>query len=335
MVTERRQIPRAKPYELVYVSLANQNRGIVIDASEDGLQFWADAPVEHEQGMLPMRFTFNPLDEIETVGEIIWMDESKRTVGLRFNSLPEAERSDLRRWLEQSARLLPPRAGVAGEQIVSTEAEVPREIEIEPAPWRPSAGARFSQPDIPRHGVRRTVFRVMLWLVFVVISGVALVFFWRVGGRTQSLGQDLYNWVSFGSQSNARSSTEAAEISPLLRPPSKTQRIRPVVVGGDAAGAAELSIALQYLRAGGRQADSQVAVKWLWAAVEKGNTKAAMLLADLYTWGRGVPQNCDQARVLLIAASKHGSAEATQQMQDMEADGCGSSEASSKVKFDN
>jgi TPR repeat protein len=327
MLTERRQILRAKPYEPVYVSLANQNRGIVIDASEDGLQFRADAPVEHEQGMLPLRFTFNPRSEIETVGEIVWMDESKRTVGLRFNSLPEAERSDLRRWLEQS---------------VSTEAEVPREIESELAPWRPSAGARFSQPDNPRYGVRRTVFIVMLWLVFVVISGVTLVFFWRAGGRTQSLGQDLYNWVSFGSQSNARSSTGAAEISPLLRPPSKPQRIRPVVVGGDAAlpsnadaGAAELSIALQYPRAGSRPADSQVAVKWLWAAVEKGNTKAAMLLADLYAWGRGVPQNCDQARVLLISASKHGSAEATQQLQDMEADGCGSPEASSKAKFDN
>jgi TPR repeat protein len=314
MLTERRQILRAKPYEPVYVSLANQNRGIVIDASEDGLQFRADAPVEHEQGMLSLRFTFNPLSEIETVGEIVWMDESKRTVGLRFNSLPEAKRSDLRKWLEQSARLLPPRADVAGEQNVSTEAEAPREIESELAPWRPSAGARFSQPDNPRYGVRRTVFKVMLWLVFVVISGVALVFFWRVGGRTQSLGQDLYNWISFGSQSNARSSTEAAEISPLLRHPSKTHRIPPIVVGGDAAlpsnadaGAAELSIALQYLRAGGRQADSQVAVKWLWAAVEKGNTKAAMLLADLYAWGRGVPQNCDQARVLLIAASKRGS----------------------------
>jgi TPR repeat protein len=182
----------------------------------------------------------------------------------------------------------------------------------------------------------------MFWLVFVVISGVALVFFWRVGGRTQSFGQDLYNWVSFGSQSDSQSSTESNEISLLLRPPSKTHRVRPIVVESDAtlpsnadAGAAELSIALQYLRSGGRQADTQVAVKWLWGAVEKGNTTAAMLLADLYTWGRGVPQNCDQARVLLIAASKHGSAEATQQLQDMEADGCGSLEASSKVKLDN
>ena len=325
MLTERRQIPRAKPYELVYVNLANQTRGIVIDASEDGLQFWADAPLEHEQGILPLRFTFKPLSEIETVGEIVWMDESKRTVGLRLNSLPEVERADLRKWLEQSARLLPTRLDVAGEQTTATEAEAPGEIG-EPAPWRPSAGARLSQPDSRRHGVRRALFMVMLGLVFVLICGAVLVFFGRTGGGTQSLSRDLYNWVSFGSKADARSSAQSTGISPLLRPPAKTHRIHPesdtALPLSDGPGAAELSIALQYLQAGGGKAETPVAMKWLWGAVKKGNTTAAILLADLYISGRDVPHNCDQARVLLIEASKRGSAEATQQLEDMEADGC-------------
>jgi hypothetical protein len=191
------------------VNLADQNRGIVIDASEEGLQFRADAPVEHEQGMLPLRFTFNPLSEIETVGEIVWMAESKRTVGLRFTSLPEAERSGLRMWLEQSARLLPPRAVAAGEQTASTEAEAPREIEIEPAPWRPSVGARFSQPENPRYGTRRTVFIVMFWLVFVVISGVALVFF---GGSADARSRSARIYI-IGSRL-ARSRIRRARLNP-------------------------------------------------------------------------------------------------------------------------
>jgi TPR repeat protein len=87
---------------------------------------------------------------------------------------------------------------------------------------------------------------------------------------------------------------------------------------------------LQYLRGDGGPAQTNLAVKWLWASVEKGNANAAMLLSDLYEWGRGVPQNCDQARVLLILASKHGSTEALQQLQDLDADGCGGPEASSK-----
>jgi len=46
---------------LVYVSLANQNREIVIDASEDGLQFWADAPLEHEHACSRCDLRSNPL----------------------------------------------------------------------------------------------------------------------------------------------------------------------------------------------------------------------------------------------------------------------------------
>jgi TPR repeat protein len=90
----------------------------------------------------------------------------------------------------------------------------------------------------------------------------------------------------------------------------------------DDTGEAELASALQYLRGDSGSTETNVGVKWLWASVEKGNTKAAIILADLYVWGRGVPQNCDQARVLLTAAAKRASVEAAQRLQDMEADGC-------------
>ncbi len=372
MTTERRQTPRGIPYEPVYVGLADQARGIVIDASEGGLHFRADDPIQHNEGTLPLRFAFSSLLEVETVGEIVWMDESTRTAGLRFNNLSESQRSNIRRWLEQNARLLPPRSDAEGAPTASTEAGAIKEAEGEPmvaaeydrtgatiaaaaprdssragtfsptsefaVPWRPPAGARYAQADVPRHGVRTAV-NVMLAFVIVAIIGFGLFFYWRAGGSTKSLGQSLLKWSGIGSQSDAKSSSAVSEISPLLRPPSKSHRIRPVIagVGSDVAlplspspGAADLAIALQYLRGEGGQVETSVAVKWLWAAVEKGNTNAAMLLADLYAWGRGVPQNCEQARVLLIRASKRGSAEAAQQLQDMDADGCGSAVAPSK-----
>ena len=36
------------------------------------------------------------------------------------------------------------------------------------------------------------------------------------------------------------------------------------------------------------------------------NTRANVLLADLFLLGDGVPKSCDQARLLLVAAAKKG-----------------------------
>ncbi|GAC1662475.1 MAG: hypothetical protein NVS9B4_16200 [Candidatus Acidiferrum sp.] len=54
----------------------------------------------------------------------------------------------------------------------------------------------------------------------------------------------------------------------------------------------------------GASGDKTKAAKLLWAAVAKGNTQAERELAGLYARGQGgVPKNCEQARVLLVAAS--------------------------------
>jgi hypothetical protein len=60
----------------------------------------------------------------------------------------------------------------------------------------------------------------------------------------------------------------------------------------------------------------------LWSSVQAGNTKAAVALADLYMRGDGVPVNCDQARVLLVVASKENNAEAIKKLQTLDETGC-------------
>ena len=60
----------------------------------------------------------------------------------------------------------------------------------------------------------------------------------------------------------------------------------------------------------------------LWSSVQAGDTKAAVALADLYLRGDGVPVNCDQARVLLLVASKKNDANATKKLQDLDETGC-------------
>jgi len=88
----------------------------------------------------------------------------------------------------------------------------------------------------------------------------------------------------------------------------------------------ELETALAYLGDDSRERDPSTAAQWLWAATRKGDTAANILLADLYIRGEGVPQNCAQGRVLLLAASQKGNDEATRKLQEVDASGCGSTE---------
>jgi hypothetical protein len=74
----------------------------------------------------------------------------------------------------------------------------------------------------------------------------------------------------------------------------------------------------QALLSGGPRSDPGQASIWLWKAVGKNNGAAVLMLADLYARGSGVPQSCDQARILLSAAAKKGSAEATQKLREIQ-----------------
>jgi hypothetical protein len=58
----------------------------------------------------------------------------------------------------------------------------------------------------------------------------------------------------------------------------------------------------------------------LWAAVQAGNSKAAVTLAELYIKGEGVPQNCQQARILLLVASEKLNEAAIKRLQELDKD---------------
>ena len=60
----------------------------------------------------------------------------------------------------------------------------------------------------------------------------------------------------------------------------------------------------------------------LWASVQAGDSKAALELAELYIQGDGVPQNCTQARVLLMVASEKRNPGAIKRLQELDKAGC-------------
>src|SRR6202011_5909819 len=88
-------------------------------------------------------------------------------------------------------------------------------------------------------------------------------------------------------------------------------------------GAAELAFARRYLGESGARQGSGRAAQLLWLAVEKGSTAAEVELARLYVRGEGVPKNCEQARVLLTAASyNEDSQRAEQELAELRQYGC-------------
>lgn len=88
-------------------------------------------------------------------------------------------------------------------------------------------------------------------------------------------------------------------------------------------GSEELATARRYLNGtDGQQRDTAAAVDWLWKAVAKRNTEAALLLSELFLKGDGVAQNCDQGRVLLDAAASRGSKDAAERLRHLQAFGC-------------
>lgn len=87
-------------------------------------------------------------------------------------------------------------------------------------------------------------------------------------------------------------------------------------------GSLELATAQDYLTGRNRPRDSAAAATFLWAAVRKENTTAVLWLSELYRAGDGVPKNCDQARILLMAAAHKQVPEAVTRLRELETSGC-------------
>ena len=102
--SERRQTTRTTLNSVVYINFDSDNGGIVLNVSEGGLCFHSVAPVQREG---PIRFWFSEhKQKIEADGEIAWIDESRKTGGLRFTGLPAEGQEQIRNWISQpSVRL--------------------------------------------------------------------------------------------------------------------------------------------------------------------------------------------------------------------------------------
>jgi hypothetical protein len=374
MNSERRSIHRERPEELSYIQFEPEGGGIVLDASERGLAFQTATAVRLP-GQVRLSISPNPKQLIRLTAEIVWMDQTKRSGGLRFVELTEDTRNQICRWLTKTGEtetpdiepLLPSRV----QEADTASCAGPRNTK--PGPLEPTAALRDALPaykDVDSTSAPRSLgfpTRV-LWpepfpeekqaafsrarLLRGVATGFLVLVFVSVPvlfsqDFRSGLG-DLLIHIGVKLKSKSYSSLDASSSSPgqdssldsggkssvpkpkLDTPPEVTQN------PADTTGAAETnqrtadpvepSLAprqnspqrVDPHSRGGRSAFA----RQLWSALGAGDSSAEVPLAELYLKGDGVPKNCQQAAVLLRAASKNGNVEAREKLKNLSKHGC-------------
>ena len=100
--TERRKNPRTAIRRLAYVNLEPfDNGGVITDISADGLRFHMVKPIEHG-GVVRLSILLGAANNVDAVGEIVWMDASRKIGGIRFTVLPAGAAEQILNWAKAS-----------------------------------------------------------------------------------------------------------------------------------------------------------------------------------------------------------------------------------------
>ena len=143
---DRRETPRLTAENLAYIHLEPDSGAIVLNVSDGGLCFHAVAPL-HQAGVVRFWFSLRADQRMEVIGELAWTDETKKTCGLRFTSLPAGAQEQIRKWVSQPAtepairRHSPPPAAAAEAFAPPLLPQLPfPQSDLQPSAWQQSAG---------------------------------------------------------------------------------------------------------------------------------------------------------------------------------------------------
>jgi len=144
-LAERRARARIEPASLIFVRLDEQNGGIVLNLSEDGLALSAIKSVpDGELPALRIQFPESP-NWIPASAQVVWRSESKKEIGIRFVALTEEARRQINAWIATQASL--------GES--RGELDVLRKEQCSPNPSaNETSGDSSLVPIIPREVTR-------------------------------------------------------------------------------------------------------------------------------------------------------------------------------------
>ena len=330
---ERREKTRKVPEQFAFLQLEQDDGGRVLDISEGGLRFESFAPVQ-EHGPLHFWFSLNLRERIEAWGELAWTDAARKSGGLKFVNLSEGGRDQIREYLGHSIpnRILPEVATREGDAVSSFVSRArprqstlflgKRETAAASIPFPAKAEAGVSDVLVPmqRHlaAMRRQL--IIGLLIGASVSGV-------VAFAAIEISRDFHE--------NRAPAKSTVELPVQTVPASSPPPVIPSVVNDAQRDVFAISNQKKSAPMARTPASAPVDAAahtakqknpptpdQLWTLVQGGNSTAAASLAELYIKGEGVPQNCAQARVLLLLAADKHNAAATRRLAELDKQGC-------------
>ena len=335
---ERREKTRRVPDQFAFLQLEHDDGGKILDLSEGGLRFESFAPVR-EHNPIHFWFSLNLRERIEGWGELTWTDAARKSGGLRFLRFADGGHEQLREYLaarspqphvpakvaaqesDQVAKFVS-RARPQAATLFAADKEVPGASTALPAPAAAPSNGMSSGMLVPmeRHlaaGRRQLINGLIIGAcagAIVVFSAFKIVQY--VGTpRTavkSTVGLPAQTAPGTGSPSTAQPAPSGAQADVFSIATQKKGAAQARASATPAAGTAKPE----------RLSKTPLTPDQLWTMVQAGNSTAAAALAELYIKGDGVPQNCAQARVLLLVASEKRNAAAIKRLADLDKGGC-------------
>jgi len=199
-----------------------------------------------------------------------------------------------------------------------------------------------TQTPKPRPRFLRAVATGFLTFVFVSMAVLFVQNFrFGIGDLLIRLGEDLKGVSEIQPDlhpstptptSNPTSPDAPAVLNPDLQipPQENPSQSRPTIVADTGQRTADLpgsraslpSNSSEFLADRPSRPGEHAPAEQLWSAVAAGDQSAEVALAKLYITGEGVPKNCEQARILLRAASRKGNTEARKELRKLNRSGC-------------
>ena len=380
MEFERRHATRTRPEVLSYIQFEPEGGGIVLNASEEGLAFQAAAAVR-QRGPIRLCISPNLEQRIQLTAEIAWMDEAKKSGGLRLKEVSPDTGDRIRQWLAQATESrsqqkelglpahavdevspipspahdnapdLLPLAAASHEAASAYTDAVPVAVPLFPGISTPVTLLQRPSPERRSSFLNSRALRdVATGFLILILVLMPILFFQNV--LFQNIRVELGNSLIRIGEKLKGTNDNPIDPAPAKLAPVPAQESpdassvpapSPKTPAAETAYPSDLPSAAQTQQGAAPPADATVAdhpdspqsiadthprngrnatARQLWSAVEAGDSSAEVELARLYLTGDGVPRNCEQARVLLRAASKKGNSEAAQQLRKIKISGC-------------
>jgi hypothetical protein len=333
IILERREKTRKVPDQFAFLQIEQDDGGTVLDISEGGLRFESFAPVQ-EQGPIHFWFSLNLRERIEAWGEVAWTGPERKSGGLKFLSLSEGGREQIREYLARSSSHKPA-AKTATRDTDAVASFVSRARPRQPAnspakketseagiPFPANAEAAGSGVLVPMQRHLAAMRRQLIIGLLIGLGVAAIVAFGAI-----KLSQYFHE--------NRAATKPPVELPAQPAPGAGSTSVAPPAASGTHTDVFAISEQKKGTVASRTppasppdtpvrtsRSKNPLTPDQLWTLVQAGNGTAAAALAELYIKGEGVPQSCAQARVLLLVASEKRNAAAIKRLADLDKEGC-------------